>query len=225
MLPFGRGFDTSFHYQEGAMDHWSSCNCVDGMCSAPNNGYSNGPNSSSATEHCWATIATPDAAPVDDCRAEPGCKDGAHGAGPGTLLEMKGTGMADLWCTDQPCYGRNNTGEYNDLLFTQEAIRLIEENDPRVPFFMYFALQVNHSPLEVPFEYMDKYPAEQYWNQRIMNGAKKTPFFVHVLLNKTIHVLPRQARDTYRKRSGKMAFILQECLTFGTSPFTISPWR
>jgi hypothetical protein len=170
MLPSGRGFDTSFHYQEGAMDHWSSCNCVDGMCSAPNNGYSNAPNSSARSEHCWGTIAKPDAAPVDDCRAKPGCKDSPRGAGPGTLLEMAGQGVADLWCTDKPCYGRNNTGEYNDLLFTQEAIRLIEANDPMVPFFMYFALQVNHSPLEVPFEYMNKYPEDQYWNQRIMNG-------------------------------------------------------
>jgi hypothetical protein len=161
MLPSGRGFDTSFHYQEGAMDHFSSCNCVDGMCSAPNNGYSNEPNNTAQDEHCWGSIAKPDAAPVDDCRAKPGCTDGAHGAGPGTLLEMTGQGVADLWCTDKPCYGKNNTGEYNDLLFTQEAIRLIEANDPRVPFFMYFALQVNHSPLQVPFEYMDKFPADQ----------------------------------------------------------------
>lgn len=80
------------------MDHWSSCNCVDGMCSAPNNGYSNGPNSSSVGEHCWGTIAQPDALPVDDCRAKPDCKDGPHGAGPGTLLEMTGQGVADLWC-------------------------------------------------------------------------------------------------------------------------------
>ena len=29
---------------------------------------------------------------------------------------------------------------------------------------------MNHSPLEVPMEYMDKFPKEQYWNQRIMNG-------------------------------------------------------
>ena len=49
---------------------------------------------------------------------------------------MQGQGDTDLWCTDVPCYGRNNTGEYNDLLFTQEAIRLIEANDPSVPFFM-----------------------------------------------------------------------------------------
>ena len=49
---------------------------------------------------------------------------------------MQGQGDTDLWCTDVPCYGRNNTGEYNDLRFTQEAIRLIEANDPSVPFFM-----------------------------------------------------------------------------------------
>ena len=136
MLPSGRGYDTSFHYQEGAMDHWSSCNCVDGMCSAPNNGYSNGPNNTAPGQHCWQGIAKPDAPPVRDCRAEPGCTDGPHGDGPATLLDMQGQGDTDLWCTNVPCYGRNNTGEYNDLLFTQEAIRLIEANDPSVPFFM-----------------------------------------------------------------------------------------
>ena len=142
------------------MDHWSSCNCVDGMCSAPNNGYSNGPNNTAPGQHCWQGIAKPDAPPVRDCRAEPGCADGPHGDGPATLLDMQGEplryrchlgctllkmaaislstgqGDTDLWCTDVPCYGRNNTGEYNDLLFTQEAIRLIEANDPSVPFFM-----------------------------------------------------------------------------------------
>ena len=158
------------------MDHFSSCNCVDGMCSAPNNGYSNGPNNTAQGEHCWASILSPDAAPVDDCRAKPGCTDGPHGAGPGTLLEMTGQGIADLWCTDKPCYGKNNTGEYNDLLFTQEAIRLIEANDPRVPFFMYFALQVNHSPLEVPFEYMDKFPADQSVLQTRPDRTLSTPF-------------------------------------------------
>lgn len=46
--------------------------------------------------------------------------------------------------TDKPCYGRNNTGEYNDLLFTKEAIRLIEANDPAVPFFMFCSVQCDY---------------------------------------------------------------------------------
>ena len=56
MLPWGRGFDTSLHYNSGAVDHWSSCNCVDGMCNSPNNGYSHGPNHTGG-EHCWAKVA------------------------------------------------------------------------------------------------------------------------------------------------------------------------
>ena len=32
------------------------------------------------------------------------------------------------------------------------------------------ASQNNHAPLQVPESYMDKYPADQYWDRRIMNG-------------------------------------------------------
>ena len=39
-------------------------------------------------------------------------------------------------CGQGPCYGRNNSGISNDRLYTEEAIRLIEANDPTVPFFM-----------------------------------------------------------------------------------------
>ena len=50
-------------------------------------------------------------------------------------LEYAGVGATDLWCTDKPCYGVAGT-KYNDELFTEEAIRLIEAHDKAVPFFM-----------------------------------------------------------------------------------------
>jgi arylsulfatase B len=82
---------------------------------------------------------------------------------------MGGQGTTDLWCTDKPCYGINNT-DYNGFIFTRESVRIIEAHDPAVPLFMYIALQNNHEPLEVPAEYMDQYPADMYWDQRIMNA-------------------------------------------------------
>ena len=46
------------------------------------------------------------------------------------------TNLEEHSCGQGPCYGRNNSGISNDRLYTEEAIRLIEANDPTVPFFM-----------------------------------------------------------------------------------------
>ena len=75
-------------------------------------------------------------------------------------LEYAGVGATDLWCTDKPCFGVNGT-DFNDKLFTDQAIRLIEAHDKAVPFFMYIAFQVNHAPLQVPPGYMERYPEGQ----------------------------------------------------------------
>ena len=46
------------------------------------------------------------------------------------------TNLEEHSCGQGPCYGRNNSGISNDRLYTEEAIRLIEANDPTVPFFL-----------------------------------------------------------------------------------------
>ena len=118
----GRGFDTSLHYYAGAIDHFSSCQCVDGGCSAPNNAFSNQPNRS-AGNHCFQNIAA-NQTPVRDCRfSGEVCGDGPEGDGPATLVRMEGqgklpryrwkssglhssqdvsllTGVTDMWCTN-----------------------------------------------------------------------------------------------------------------------------
>ena len=87
----GRGFDTSLHYYAGAIDHFSSCQCVDGGCSAPNNAFSNQPNRS-AGNHCFQNIAA-NQTPVRDCRfSGEVCGDGPEGDGPATLVRMEGQG-------------------------------------------------------------------------------------------------------------------------------------
>ena len=115
MIPAGRGFDTSLHYYAGAIDHFSSCQCVDGGCSAPNSksrslldlvackpsfskkrlavsdAFSNQPNRS-AGNHCFQNIAA-NQTPVRDCRfSGEVCEDGPEGDGPATLVRMEGQG-------------------------------------------------------------------------------------------------------------------------------------
>ena len=34
----------------------------------------------------------------------------------------------------------------------------------------YLALQLNHAPLQVEQRYMEMYPPDQFWDQRIMNA-------------------------------------------------------
>lgn len=157
MTPWGRGFDTSLHYFAGAVDHFTSCNCVENMCSAPNNAYSNMRNNTPGN-HCGGYVSNPNG-PAGTVPLTP---ESDH-------LQYAGVGATDLWCTSQPCYGINGTA-FNDKIFTDEAIRLIEAHDTSVPFFMYIAFQLNHAPLQVPAGYMERYPEGQYWDQHIMNG-------------------------------------------------------
>jgi arylsulfatase I/J len=154
--PHGRGFDTSLHYFEGAVDHFSSCNCMDDFCSAPNDGYSNVGNHS-AGNRCHGNLADPNATAV----SPPITPHHDYG--------FKGTGATDFWATDKPAKNVSNT-DYNGYIFTNEAIKIINAHPAATPLFMYIAMQNNHAPLQVPLEYMERYPAGQYWDQRIMNG-------------------------------------------------------
>ena len=134
--PAGRGFDNSLIFFGGAQDHYSNCNCVDGCCAAPNNGFVSGHNRTPGA-HCWRTIADP-------YTQKPA-------PWPSTALEMTGQGDTDLWANHGPAYGRNNT-MYSGHLWTGGAVEAIRSNDNAagVPLFMYIALPCNHSPLQVP---------------------------------------------------------------------------
>ena len=155
--PHGRGFDTSLNFFAGAVDHFTSCNCVENMCSAPNNAYSNERN----------------VTPGNGCHGHVSNPNGAPGTVPLTptndALQYAGPGATDLWCTDKPCFGLNGT-KFNDALFTERAIEIVDSHPPSTPLYMYIAFQVNHAPLQVPIQYMERYPPEQYWDQKIMNG-------------------------------------------------------
>jgi arylsulfatase A-like enzyme len=47
-------------------------------------------------------------------------------------------------------------GEYSMDLYAREAEKLIEDHDPKRPFFLYFASQAVHWPLEAPKSYVDR---------------------------------------------------------------------
>ena len=47
--------------------------------------------------------------------------------------------------------------EYFTTLIGNEAVKLIEAQDPTKPFFLYFASLAPHAPYQVPKEYSDRY--------------------------------------------------------------------
>jgi arylsulfatase A-like enzyme len=48
-------------------------------------------------------------------------------------------------------------GYYTNLI-GDEAVALIEKQDPSKPFFLYFASMAPHAPYQVPDQYLDRYP-------------------------------------------------------------------
>lgn len=49
-------------------------------------------------------------------------------------------------------------GEYYTTLIGNEAVKIIDEQKPDKPFFLYFASLAAHSPYQAPKEYSDRYP-------------------------------------------------------------------
>jgi len=57
-------------------------------------------------------------------------------------------------------------GTYSTFLWTEKAVKVIEEADPDKPFFMYLAYQNVHWPLEAPKEYLDRFSSSTGGDQR-----------------------------------------------------------
>jgi arylsulfatase A-like enzyme len=55
---------------------------------------------------------------------------------------------------------------YFTSLIGNEAVRLIEQQDPSKPFFLYFASLAVHAPYQAPQKYKDRYPAIQDPNRK-----------------------------------------------------------
>jgi hypothetical protein len=80
--------------------------------------------------------------------------------------------IVDLFATTGPsmlnnsflCSQSNQAAgcKYEDEIFAEEVLLRINEHDPSVPFFLFWAPHIVHAPLEVPQAYVDKFSAITY---------------------------------------------------------------
>jgi arylsulfatase A-like enzyme len=71
----------------------------------------------------------------------------------------------DLWNTNQPAWGMNNT-RYGGYLYNERVLETIDSHDPSQPLFFYIAFQQNHEPLEAPTEFIDRYSSSYNVDRR-----------------------------------------------------------
>ena len=81
--------------------------------------------------------------------------------------------MIDLFDTNQPAYTLNGT-DYGDAIFAERVHDLITSHDPSIPFFLYYAFQINHFPLEAPLEYWSRFGSIE--NEKRRNYTAMTPY-------------------------------------------------
>eukprot|EP01084_Bolivina_argentea_P042851 78987_1 len=77
----------------------------------------------------------------------------------------------DLWDTNKPA--KKLHGTYNGFSYGKRAIDIINnhtQTSPNNPLFMYLATQNNHSPWEVPQEYINQFNSSWYQLQRTVAG-------------------------------------------------------
>jgi len=86
--------------------------------------------------------------------------------------------IVDLWEDDHPATTRINNATcsqsnqvgcvYEDTLFTNQVLDIIQSHDPDVPLFIYWAPHTIHAPLQVPQDILDKFsfidhPARRFY--------------------------------------------------------------
>jgi len=62
----------------------------------------------------------------------------------------------DLWRDEGPAHGENGT-EYEEVLFSNNTMRIISEHDPTEPLFLFHSFHLIHTPLEVPEAYEQRF--------------------------------------------------------------------
>ena len=70
------------------------------------------------------------------------------------------THIVDLWDTDKPANTLNGTGpdgNYEEGLFKERILQIIDNHDPSTPLFLYYAAHIVHRPYEVPENYLKKF--------------------------------------------------------------------
>jgi len=77
------------------------------------------------------------------------------------------TSIVDLWDTNKPAHGQNNTPScsqarqdgcvYEDRLFANRVLAAIEERDAKKPLFIFWSPHIVHTPLQVPQAELDRF--------------------------------------------------------------------
>ncbi|KAL0970445.1 hypothetical protein UPYG_G00242040 [Umbra pygmaea] len=73
-------------------------------------------------------------------------------------FKCEGPGMCgyDLYEGEEAAWEQDR-GQYSTVMFTQKAVNILAQHDPRKPIFLYLAFQAVHSPLQVPAHYLERY--------------------------------------------------------------------
>ena len=70
-----------------------------------------------------------------------------------TVSTCNVTQIVDLWDFDKPGNDSNGT-KYEEELFQDHLLEVIEKHDPSTPLFLYYAAHIVHKPYQVPEEYL-----------------------------------------------------------------------
>ena len=74
-----------------------------------------------------------------------------------TIGDCSGIKIIDLWDTSKPAHGVNGTGpdHYEEGLSKQKVLDVTNNHNTSSPLFLYYALHIVHTPLQVPASYYD----------------------------------------------------------------------
>ena len=74
----------------------------------------------------------------------------------GYCVGHRNASITDLWETDHPATGENGT-VYEESLFEKHLLDVVNNHDPSMPLFLYYAPHIVHAPLEVPEMYLNMF--------------------------------------------------------------------
>ena len=81
--------------------------------------------------------------------------------------------MVDLWSTDGPASDLNGTGPdggYEEGLFKEQLLNIIENHDNSKPLFLYYATHAPHDPYQVPKRYLERFNFIDYYLRQIYHA-------------------------------------------------------
>lgn len=92
-------------------------------------------------------------------------------------------------CSEVPY---DTIGKYSTHLFSDEAVRIIQDHDKSKPLFLYLSYQAVHSPGEVPAKYVDLY------NNTIKDQKRKKYAGMVTCMDEGIGNVTRALKEKYK---------------------------